>query len=109
MRTKTSRGYDSILVCNSIASVKQYYDTLRRMIKQDHRDLKVAIIFTYAVNGENFDSEQGFMDVEALNTDAMAPTSASSSPTRPVRSCTTSSSSDRGGPMTLQSTPSCGP
>ena len=77
--TKTNNGrYSSMLCCDDIPAARAYYQTMKQMKDAGqlrykkgsgvYQDLRVAVIFSYAVNGEVYD---GAMDDEKMDTDKM--------------------------------------
>ena len=63
------KGFNSILACDSIESAKAYYFQIKELLaERPGFDLKVAVIFTYAANGEEGD---GMLAEEAMDTDDM--------------------------------------
>lgn len=55
-------GFNSIFAVSSVPMAKLYYDELRKIIKNDPtKDLKIAVIYSYAANEEEID---GILDEE---------------------------------------------
>ena len=64
------RGFNAILACDSVKSAESYYRVLRETIGQrEDCNLKIATIFTFAVNGE--EDPNGFIDDEELDCEGM--------------------------------------
>ena len=64
-------GFNSIFAVASVPMAKLYYDELRRIIKKDPtKDLKIAVIYSYAANEEEIDGmldEENSEDTSALD------------------------------------------
>ncbi len=62
-------GFNSMLAVSSIPVCKKYYLELKRQIAEQHRDLIIATIFSYAANEE--DAAEGILADESFDTDAL--------------------------------------
>lgn len=62
-------GFNSIFAVSSIPMCKKYYLEFKKQLAEQHRDLVVATIFSFAQNEE--DKENGFMADEGFDTDAL--------------------------------------
>lgn len=64
-------GFNSIFAVFSVPMAKLYYDEFRRIIKKDPtKDLKIAVIYSYAANEEEIDGildEENSEDTSALD------------------------------------------
>lgn len=64
-------GFNSIFAVASVPMAKLYYDEFRRIIKKDPtKDLKIAVIYSYAANEEEVDGildEENSEDTSALD------------------------------------------
>lgn len=64
-------GFNSIFAVASVPMAKLYYDEFRRLIKNDPtKDLKIAVIYSYAANEEEVDGildEENSEDTSALD------------------------------------------
>lgn len=64
-------GFNSIFAVASVPMAKLYYDEFRRIIKKDPtKDLKIAVIYSYAANEEEIDGmldEENSEDTSALD------------------------------------------
>lgn len=72
--SKRVRGFNAIFATSSIPAARMYYNAFQ-MQQQDlppERQLKIGIIYSY---GANEASEDGILDDEAFDTDALAPDS----------------------------------
>ncbi|MCR5034491.1 MAG: type I restriction endonuclease subunit R [Clostridia bacterium] len=61
-------GFNSILATSSIPMAQKYYNELKEQIKEQGRDLKIATIFSYNPNADDFDEES--FDTEGLDQNA---------------------------------------
>ena len=69
-RKQRLSGFNSIFAVASVQMAKLYYDEFRRIIRQDPtKDLKIAVIYSYAANEEEIDGLLGEEDCE--NTSAL--------------------------------------
>ena len=64
-------GFNSIFAVSSVPMAKLYYDEFRKIIKKDPtKDLKIAVIYSYAANEEEIDGildEENSEDTSALD------------------------------------------
>lgn len=61
-RKQRISGFNSIFAVSSVPMAKLYYDEFRKIIKKDPtKDLKIAVIYSYAANEEEID---GMLDEE---------------------------------------------
>ena len=71
VKGKRLRGFNSILACDSIPSAKAYYTELKKLVaERPGFDLKIAVIFTYAVNSDG-DDPMGLLQEEEMDTEGM--------------------------------------
>ena len=66
-------GFNSMFAVSSIPVCKKYYLELKKQIAQQHRDLTIATIFSFAPNEE--DSADGILEDESFDTDGLDPNS----------------------------------
>ena len=62
-------GFNSMFAVSSIPVCKKYYLDLKKQIAQQHRDLTIATIFSFAPNEE--DSADGILEDESFDTDGL--------------------------------------
>ena len=62
------QGFNSILAVSSIPMAQKYYTELKNQIKEAGRDLKIATIFSYNPNADDFDEES--FDTDGLDQNA---------------------------------------
>jgi type I restriction enzyme R subunit len=60
-------GFNSMFAVSSIPACKKYYLELKKQLAEQHRDLTIATIFSYAANEE--DSADGILADESFDTD----------------------------------------
>ena len=58
-------GFNSIFAASSIPMAQKYYHELKKQIEERHLDLKIATIFSYNPNEDDFDEES--FDTEGLD------------------------------------------
>ena len=66
---KSINGFNSILAASSIKMAKEYYEEFKKQQEQQKTNLKVALIYSYGVNGEDGLIDENSESTEALNTD----------------------------------------
>ncbi len=58
-------GFNSIFTASSVPMAMKYYREFKKQISESpNRDLKIAMIYSYAVNEEESDEEDGILDEE---------------------------------------------
>lgn len=62
-------GFNSMLAVSSISACKKYYQELKKQIEEQHRELMIATIFSFAVNEP--DAENGILDDENFDTEGL--------------------------------------
>lgn len=62
-------GFNSMLAVSSIPACKKYYLELKKQIAEQHRDLTIATIFSFAPNEAN--SADGILDDESFDTEGL--------------------------------------
>ena len=62
-------GFNSMLAVSSIPVCKKYYLELKKQIAEQHRDLTIATIFSFAPN--EADSAEGILEDESFDTDGL--------------------------------------
>lgn len=62
-------GFNSMFAVSSIPVCKKYYLELKKQIDQQHRDLTIATIFSFAPNEE--DSADGILEDESFDADGL--------------------------------------
>ena len=62
-------GFNAMFAVSSIPACKKYYLELKKQLAEQHRELTVATIFSYAQNEE--DNENGFMADEEFDTETL--------------------------------------
>jgi type I restriction enzyme R subunit len=66
--TQHVMGFNSIFAAQSIPAAKVYYSTFKRLIEQSGRQLKIAIIYSWAPNEASSEEDQaGFIDDESFD------------------------------------------
>ena len=66
---KSINGFNSILAASSINMAKEYYEEFKKQQEEQNTNLKVALIYSYGVNGEDGLIDENSESTEALNTD----------------------------------------
>ncbi len=66
---KNVNGFNSIFAVSSIPMAKSYYEEFKLQQAQLNSNLKVALIYSYGVNGEDGIIEENSESTEALSTD----------------------------------------
>lgn len=66
---KNINGFNSIFAVSNIKMAKEYYAEFKKMLSIKNSDLKVALIYSYGVNGEDGVIDENSESTEALNTD----------------------------------------
>lgn len=66
---KSINGFNSIFAVSSIKMAKEYYAEFKKQLDIKNSNLKVAIIYSYGVNGEDGIIDENSESTEALNTD----------------------------------------
>ncbi|MCD8028141.1 MAG: type I restriction endonuclease subunit R [Erysipelotrichaceae bacterium] len=69
LKGKRVNGFNSIFAVSSIPVCKKYYLELQRQIKEKHKDLMIATIFSFAQNEE--DPANGILDDESFDTNKL--------------------------------------
>ena len=67
LKGKRVNGFNSMFAVSSIPVCKKYYLELKKQIAEQHRDLTIATIFSFAPN--EADSADGILDDESFDTD----------------------------------------
>ena len=62
-------GFNSMLAVSSIPVCKKYYLELKKQIEEQHRDLTIATIFSFAQNED--DCAEGILEDESFDTDGL--------------------------------------
>ena len=62
-------GFNSMLAVSSISVCQKYYLELKKQIAEQHRDLTIATIFSFAPN--EAESADGILDDESFDTDGL--------------------------------------
>ena len=73
LKGKRQNGFNSIFATASIPVCKQYYCEIRKQIRAENKDLKIAAIFSYAPNGDEY--SDGFLSEESFETQGLDLTS----------------------------------
>ena len=73
LKGKRVNGFNSMFAVSSIPMCKKYYLELKKQIEEQHRDLTIATIFSYAANEE--ESTDGILEDESFDTDKLDRTS----------------------------------
>ncbi len=66
---KSINGFNSIFAVSSIKMAKEYYAEFKRALALKNSSLKVALIYSYRVNGEDRVIDENSESTEALSTD----------------------------------------
>ena len=69
LKGKRVNGFNSMFAVNSIEMAKKYYLEFRKQLKEKHKDLTVATIYSFAANEE--DTADGILDDEGFETDLL--------------------------------------
>jgi len=69
LKGQRMNGFNSIFAVSSIPMVKKYYLELRKQLKEKHKDLTIATIFSFTPNEE--DSEDGIIEDEGFETELL--------------------------------------
>ncbi|MCD7950686.1 MAG: type I restriction endonuclease subunit R [Erysipelotrichaceae bacterium] len=69
LKGKRVNGFNSIFAVSSIPVCKKYYLELQRQIKEKHKDLMIATIFSFAQNEE--DPTNGILNDESFDTNKL--------------------------------------
>ena len=70
IRTKKNlNGFNSLFAASSIQMAKEYYSSLKSTIEKKNANLKIALIYSYGVNGEDGLIDENSESTEALSTD----------------------------------------
>ena len=66
---KSINGFNSIFAVSSIKMAKEYYSEFKKQLEFKKSNLKVALIYSYGVNGEDGVIDENSESTEALSTD----------------------------------------
>ena len=66
---KNINGFNSIFAVSSIKMAKEYYAEFKKILANKNSNLKVALIYSYGVNGEDGVIDENSESTEALSTD----------------------------------------
>ena len=66
---KSINGFNSIFAVSSIKMAKEYYEEFKKHQEQLNSNLKIALIYSYGVNGEDGVIDENSETTEALSTD----------------------------------------
>ena len=66
---KNINGFNSLFAVSSIKMAKEYYAEFKKQLDIKKSNLKVAIIYSYGVNGEDGVIDENSESTEALSTD----------------------------------------
>lgn len=66
---KSVNGFNSIFAVSSIKMAKEYYSEFKKELEVRNSNLKVALIYSYGVNGEDGLIDENSESTEALSTD----------------------------------------
>ena len=66
---KNINGFNSIFAVSSIKMAKEYYAEFKKQLEYKNSNLKVALIYSYGVNGEDGVIDENSESTEALSTD----------------------------------------
>jgi type I restriction enzyme R subunit len=66
---KSINGFNSIFAVSSIKMAKEYYAEFKKSLALKNSNLKVALIYSYGVNGEDGVIDENSESTEALSTD----------------------------------------
>ena len=69
LKGKRVNGFNSMFAVSSIPVCKKYYLEFKKQIAQNHRDLTIATIFSFAPNEE--DSADGILEDESFDTEGL--------------------------------------
>lgn len=69
LKGKRVNGFNSMFAVNSIEMAKKYYLEFRKQLKEKHKDLTVATIYSFTANEE--DTADGILDDEGFETDLL--------------------------------------
>lgn len=69
LKGKRVNGFNSMFAVSSIEMAKKYYLEFRKQLKEKHKDLTVATIYSFAANEE--DTADGILDDEGFETDLL--------------------------------------
>ena len=73
LKGKRQSGFNSIFATSSIPVCKQYYCELKKQIKEEGEELKIATIFSYAPNSDEY--SEGILGDESFDTQGLDLTS----------------------------------
>ena len=63
------KGFNSILCVQSIEMAKNYYDIFKEMMMETGKNLRIAMIYSFSVNGD--DNSNGNLDEEGFDTNSL--------------------------------------
>lgn len=63
------KGFNSILCVQSIGMAKNYYDIFKEMMIETGKNLRIAIIYSFSINGD--DNSNGNLDEEGFDTNSL--------------------------------------
>ena len=66
---KNINGFNSIFAVSNIKMAKEYYSEFKKQLDSKNSNLKVALIYSYGVNGEDGVIDENSESTEALSTD----------------------------------------
>ncbi|MBQ7104503.1 MAG: type I restriction endonuclease subunit R [Bacilli bacterium] len=66
---KNVNGFNSIFATSSIKMAKEYYSEFKKVLSTKNSNLKVALIYSYGVNGEDGNIDENSESTEALSVD----------------------------------------
>ena len=66
---KNVNGFNSIFATSSIKMAKEYYSEFKKVLSARRSNLKVALIYSYGVNGEDGNIDENSESTEALSVD----------------------------------------
>ena len=66
---KNINGFNSIFAVSNIKMAKEYYEEFQKQLRIKNSNLKVALIYSYGVNGEDGVIDENSESTEALSTD----------------------------------------
>ena len=66
---KNINGFNSIFAVSSIKMAKEYYSEFKKLLASKNSNLKVAIIYSYGVNGEDGVIDENSESTESLSVD----------------------------------------
>ena len=69
IKSKKNIGFNSLFAVSSIKMAKEYYAEFKKQLDIKKSNLKVAIIYSYGVNGEDGVIDENSESTEALSTD----------------------------------------